>query len=264
MTANGLIPVGSSELYLETSGSGPPVLFIHAGVADSRMWDRQFDALSDFHLIRFDMRGFGRSSLGSEPFTNHHDVLAVLDHLGVDRAVLVGCSIGAGTALHVADEEPGRVAGLVLVGADAPGFDPGIDYQSPEWPEALRAFEKGDLMRVAQLDAEMWLAGRDRSTSDLDPSQVGLFVEMDLIALANETERDELDAAEPLDRLTPLDVPVLVVVGDRDLPQLIAAADHLAALSDTPVTTIRDSAHLPSMDKPDEFNEALLTFLAAR
>ena len=241
------------------------MLFIHAGVADSRMWDRQFDALRGFHLIRFDMRGFGRSTLGSEPFTNHHDVLAVLDHLGVDRAVLVGCSIGAGTALRVADEEPGRVAGLVLVGANAPGFDPGIDYQSPEWPEALEAFDRGDLARVAQLDAEMWLAGMDRSTSDLDTDQVGLFVEMDLIALANETERDELDAAEPLDRLPPLDVPVLVVVGDRDLPQLVAAADHLAAtLSDRPVTTIRDSAHLPSIDKPDEFNEALLTFLRAR
>ena len=226
------------------------------------MWNGQFAEKSGFELIRFDMRGYGRSKLGSQPFMNHIDALAVLDQLGVQRAILVGCSIGANTALQLAAATPERVEGLFLVGADAPGFDPGIEYESPEWPDAMAAFRAGDLKRVAELEAEMWLAGIDRSVAELDTEVVELFLEMDLIALQNETARDELDTAEPLEHLPRIDRPVRVVVGDRDIPQLRAAADHLALeLSDSPAVVLDDAAHLPSMDRPAPFNDVLDSFL---
>ena len=194
---SGKVPADDCEIFFETSGVGPALLFIHAGVADSRMWDRQ-SAFTGFQAIRFDMRGFGRSGMGSTPYTNHEDALRVLDHLNVDRAVIVGCSTGAATALQLAETSPERIAGLALVRADPPGFDPGMDYQSPEWPDAVEAFKTGDLRRVAQLDAEMWLAGRDRSIASLDIDLVELFIDMDLTALANEDRRNELDLTQPL------------------------------------------------------------------
>lgn len=257
--------MGDSTLHYESIGEGRPVLFLHAGVADSRMWDSQFDAIDGFQLIRFDMRGFGRSSLGSQRFTNRDDALTVLDRLGIESAVLVGCSIGGNTALAVAEAAPGRLDGLVLVAADAPGFDPDMDYQSPEWPQAVEAFEAGDLNRVAELEAEMWLAGIDRSCSGLDQQTVELFIAMDLVALQNETARNELDEGAPLECVPEIDAPVLVIVGERDIPQLLAAADHLAAELSHPLPpeVIPDTAHLPSMDRSRAFNDAIERFLAS-
>lgn len=258
------VNIGDAALYFDFHGMGRSVLFLHAGVADSRMWNGQFAVKPGFQLIRFDMRGYGRSKLGSRPFVNHNDALAVLDHLGVQRAILVGCSIGANTALQLAAAAQDRVVGLVLVGADAPGFDPGIEYESPEWPDAMAAFQAGDLRRVAELDAEMWLAGIDRSVTELDPEIVELFIDMDLIALQSESARNELDIAQPLEHLPQIDLPVRVVVGERDIPQLRAAADHLAQeLSDSPAVVLADTAHLPSMDRPAAFNEVLDSLLTA-
>jgi pimeloyl-ACP methyl ester carboxylesterase len=259
---HGTIQSGDVNLYYESAGSVYPVLFIHAGVTDSRMWNAQFNEIDGFHLIRFDMRGFGRSNLGSQPFSHQDDAIAVLDHLDVEKACLVGCSIGANTALQIAAAAPDRVAGMVLVAADAPGFDPGIDYESPEWPEALRAFELGDLGRVAELEAEMWLAGSERSASQLDPDVVELFIEMDLLALENETTREALETTQPLEDLPDLAIPALIVVGEHDIPQLHASAAHLAErLSHHEPVVMSDTAHLPPMDRPDVFNQALLSFL---
>ena len=260
---SGVIEVGEARLHYDAFGTGRPVVFIHAGVADSRMWDAQFEEIENSRLIRFDLRGYGKSTLGSERFTNRDDLIAVLDHLQIERALLVGCSIGGNIALQVAASTPERLEGLILVGADSPGFDPGIDYESPEWPLAIEAFKAEDWRRVAELDAEMWLAGRGRALSDLDPETVDLFVNMDMIALENETGRNQLDDGERLERLPEVDVPVEVIVGARDIPQLIAAADDLVAnLGQRAPVVIEDTAHLPSMDRPMDFNSAITGFLA--
>ncbi|HUG08495.1 MAG TPA: alpha/beta hydrolase [Acidimicrobiia bacterium] len=258
---HGVIESSDATLHYETAGSGQPVLFLHAGVADSRMWDTQFTARAGWQLIRFDMRGYGTSRLGSERFTNRDDALAVLDHLGIDSAVIVGCSIGGNTALQIAETAPERIEGLVLVGADAPGYDPGIDYESPEWPAAIEAFESGNLRRVAELEAEMWLAGVGRSTSDLDRRLVELFIDMDLTALGTEADRQQLDVGQPLEHLPEVEGPVLVVVGERDIPQIIASAEHLAAGFDANPVFIPNTAHLPPMDASRRFSETLGRFL---
>jgi len=128
--------------------------------------------------------------------------------------------IGGNIALQVAASAPERLDALVLVGADSPDFDPDIDYQSPGRPLAVEAFKAGD-RRVAELEAEMWLTGRGRARSDLDPETV-------------------------------------------DIPQLIAAADDLVAnLGQRPPVVIEDTAHIPSMDRPLDFNSALAGFLAS-
>lgn len=259
----GFLQVNGADLFYDEVGTGPAVLFIHAGVADSRMWNQQW-SMDGLHLIRFDMRGFGESALGKTRFSDHEDALSLLDHLDVEKAVVVGCSIGSAVTLQMADSAPERIAGMVLVGADAPGFDPGIDYESPEWPDVLEAFERGDLHRVAELDAEIWLAGRDRSTKDIAASLVDLFIDMDLGALASESDREKLEESQPLQDIPEIDAPVRVVVGDRDLPQVVAAAQHLAErMSDRRADVIPDAAHLPSMDRPDVFNAIIGDFLTS-
>ncbi len=260
----GFVTSGQDRLFYREAGEGKAVMFIHAGVADSRMWQPQFEAVPDgYRYVAQDERGFGRTEVGDTQFSSYEDVLTVMDSLDIDKAVLVGCSMGGGVALDVAIATPQRVSGLVLVGASSPGLE--VDpYEPPEWPEAVEAFKARNMERVAQLDAAMWLAGYNRELEAVDPRLVEKFVEMDSIALANETKRDELRTPGP-DRVAgieKIEPPTLVVVGEYDLPDIREAADHLASrLSDRPAVVIPDAAHLAGFEQPDAFDAALVGFL---
>jgi pimeloyl-ACP methyl ester carboxylesterase len=249
----------------DSAGEGTAVVFIHAGVADRRMWRHQLSAVPDgFRFVSLDLRGCGQSDLPDEPFSNHEDMLAVMDELEIDKAVVVGCSMGGGTAIDMALAAPGRVAGLVLIGTGAPGAD--IEhYEPPQWPGIVEAYEKGDFDRAAQLEAEVWGIGYGREDNAVDPAVMTLLVEMDRALMPNEDRRDELVVAlDPpqAERMGEIAVPALIVVGEFDLPHVRQAADHLAAtLGDGPAVVIPGAAHLPSLERPQAFNQALFGFL---
>ncbi len=114
-----------------------PVVFVHAGMADSRIWDRVWRQLSgSYRLIRFDARGFGRSARPTTTFSLSEDLLGVLDELSLDRPLLVGLSMGGGAALDVALSHPSRVAGLVLAAPGISGYDLPWDHTPPADPVA--------------------------------------------------------------------------------------------------------------------------------
>ena len=259
---SGYVKVNGTRVFYLSQGDGPAVLFLHAGVADHRMWRHQVGAFPGMQTVAFDRRGFGRSQWEAAAFSDLDDSLAVIDHLALSNPVVVGCSVGGSLALRLARARPELVRGLVLVGADAPGFEP-ERYQSPHWPPAVKAFEAGDLERVAQLDAEMWVVGVGRTRDDVDDDVFHLVQEMDLIPLETETEREKHQNDQRLDSLSDLQMPVLVIVGQHDMPDLVESAHHLAArLSDSPVAIIEGSAHLPSMERPEQFNRHLSDFFA--
>lgn len=264
MSSSGFADSGKAQIYYESAGEGDAVVFIHAGVADSRMWDPQFEAVPDgFRFVRVDLRGFGLSKIPKESYTDCEDVLAVMGHLEIDRAVMVGCSIGAEAALDLATFAPYRLSGMVLIGASAPGFNPpSSDYRSPQWPDAIAAFEAGDLERLAELEAEIWVVGRGRKRSDVDAAVFDLVKEMDLAALKTEKRRDERRKAPQLGALPHVDIPSLVVVGEHDLPQLVESAEHLEeAFDHAQRVVIENAAHLPSLEQPEAFNRAFFAFL---
>lgn len=263
--ANGYVSIGDTRLYYEDEGAGPAILFIHAGVADSRMWRGQM-GLEGFRTVAFDQRGFGKTAWVAGAYSDRADALAVLDHLGIDSAVAVGCSLGGGVAMHMALESPGRVEGLVLVGAAARGWEPEDGWATSELDDQIMdAYESGDIDTAVELEARLWLAGQGRTLEDIDPAQIHLFMEMDRIPFSTEAERAEY--VEPLeppvnDRLDEIRMPSLVVVGHCDEPDLIESAWYLAdRLSDGPPTIIEDSAHLPSVERPAVFNVILREFL---
>lgn len=265
LVTTGFTPAGKAQIYYESVGEGRPVVFIHAGVADSRMWDPQFEeAPEGFQFVRLDLRGFGNTRIPKEQYTDCEDTLAVMDHLEIERATVVGCSIGAEVALDLATFAPYRLSGLTLVGADAPGFDPVSDYRSEQWPEAIAAFEAGDLRRAAALEAEIWLVGRARNRADVDSALFEKFVDMDAGALRTETKRDQRRRAPQLEALPHVDIPTLIVVGEHDIPQLIEASEHLREMIEHSTrVVIEDAAHLPSFEQPEAFNEAFFGFLGA-
>lgn len=258
---------GNARIWYQATGEGDPVLFIHAGICDSRMWDPQFAGRPESHrYIRYDQQGFGRTPLAGDPYTGHEDALAVLDGAGAGSAVVVGCSMGGGTAIDLALAAPDRIRGLVLIGAWSPGFTgPDAEYEPAQWPEVVASFRAGDLDRAAELETEIWVVGVGRARSEVDADLLETVKAMDRQALETEKQREEL--SRPLDppaaeRMGELIAPVLVMVGEHDLPDIRAAAAHLAAGTGTgaPVV-IPGTAHLPNLERPEVFDAALRGFL---
>ncbi len=128
-----MVKVDNAELYAETFGKGDPFVMIHAGVADSRQWNHEFEFFAGTHrVIRYDMRGYGRSEPAEGEFSHLRDLVAVLDALNVDTpAVLMGCSIGAQLAMDMALAHPARVKALILIG----GGVTALEYNGPEIAE---------------------------------------------------------------------------------------------------------------------------------
>lgn len=254
-----------------------PVVLIHAGIADSRMWhfatkSAQFPALAEaFTVVMYDLRGFGRTPPLTEPpgaeppktFAHHEDLAALLLHLGLARVTLVGCSQGSRVALDFALQYPERVARLVLASPTISGWR----YDGPPPAQAAEldaADAAGDLDRVNELEMQIWVDGPHRRPDEVNPLVRFLARTMNDIALANEgaalAERPLTPPA--IDRLAEVGVPVLIIAGQLDQARTRAAAAHLAVkLPNARLEIIPGAAHLPNMERPGEFNRLLLEFL---
>jgi pimeloyl-ACP methyl ester carboxylesterase len=258
--------VNGTSLYYEVMGDGEPLILVHAGIADSRMWDGQFGAFAErYRVIRYDMRGFGRTvDTVRGPYSHHEDLRGLLDFLGIERARFVGCSMGGKTLIDFALEFPERTRTLVLVGSAVGGFEPDVDPPE-EWDELVAADEAGDLERVSELEVGVWVDGPYRGPDHVDPAVRDLVQEMDLIALKNGASGsgDERPPEPPAaNRLAEIKIPALVVVGDRDRPEIVAAAELLEErLPNAQKVVMPGTAHLPSMERPEEFNRIVLEFL---
>ena len=249
------------ELHVETAGDGPAVVLVHAGVADSRMWDAQWEAFSDgFRVVRYDQRGFGRSPMPPESFSLARDLLGVLDRLEIERAALVGVSLGGRVALEVAVAAPDRVSALVLVGAGLPGHDRSEAMRQFDADEEA-ALDRGDLEAASDVNARFWLA------DDANDAVRGLVHAMQLRAfelqLPVEGEADE----EPLvpdvaDRLGEIAAPTLAAAGEKDVSDFHEIADRLAReIPGARRASIPGAAHLAPLETPDAFNALVLPFL---
>src|SRR5262249_5674974 len=120
----GFLETSGARIYYEVTGSGPAVVFIHAGVADLRMWDDQVTEMSGAHrIIRYDTRGYGRTETEAVSYSNRADIAALLDHLGESRAHLVGLSRGGGIALDFTLEYPDRVRTLTVAAGGVSGYE---------------------------------------------------------------------------------------------------------------------------------------------
>lgn len=258
----GLVDVRTGgRLWIEARGKGHPVLLLHSGLVDSRMWDPQVESLeaAGYRPIRFDFRGYGRSDRPEEPYSNLDDVVAVLDALEVERTTVVGCSLGGAVDVGLAVEHPERVDALVLAGSGLPGYSDWSPRMRAVWDDVDAAVKAGDLDRAHELDLSPWVLTLGEPSDDLIRS----------IAYDNRhvlTIPEELDTwpTDPLEgRLDEIAVPALVVVGDRDIPEMVEIADRLAQEIPNargPIV-IEGADHVIPMRRPAEFDRAMLEFL---
>ena len=259
---SGRANVPEPVLFYEVAGQGTPVVLIHGGQMDRRMWDPQFELFAkSFRVVRYDVRGYGRSATASLPYSDVDDLAALLDDLKIPKAHLVGLSLGGRIAIDFAVVHLERVASLVAVAPGLSGF-PSDDDDAwiALWREAQ---EKG-----GEAAAEMWLKDPFMVPAmehpELAPRLRQLAVDNARTWLSNPLLEKRLDPPAAK-RLAEIRVPVLVVIGDRDVPHMQKVADRLAAeVKGAKKVIIPGAGHISNMEKPEEFNKAVLPFLKSQ
>ncbi len=263
----GFAEVNGTRLYYEVRGAGHPLLLIHAGIADSRMWDDQFDMFAQHYtVIRYDMRGFGKSAIPPGPFSSHEDVAGLLEFLNVEKAYVIGLSFGGRVAIDLTLAHPEMVDALVLGAPHLSGYEPSEQLKR-YGAEEDDLFERGDLAAATELNLRMWVDGPHRTPDQVNPAVRERVREMQLHAFNVPVPEDveEQPLIPPaITRLDEIQVPTLIIVGDQDVPDFLEISDIVAAgIRGARKVVITGTAHLPSMEKPEGFNQIVLDFLNA-
>lgn len=269
---NGYAEIEDVQLYYEIGGQGADLVFVHAGCADSRMWDKQFSTFArQYHVLRYDMRGYGKSTVSKGVFSNREDLDSLLESLEVQHAHFVACSMGSLAVTDFALEHPEKVQSLVLVSPAVSGYQ----YEGPPpqpMLEMIEARKAGNLEYAAELQAQIWADGPKRNSDQANREVHKLVHQMSLDSLKLQAEiiRETAFLIEkPLDppampRLEQIKVPTLVLVGDLDDDSEMEIAHVLTThINGSQRVIIPGTAHLPNMEKPEEFNQLVLEFLKA-
>ncbi|MCY4017921.1 MAG: alpha/beta hydrolase [Chloroflexi bacterium] len=266
----GYAEINNARLYYELAGTGTPFVMIHAGIADCRMWEEEFAHFAKSHqVLRFDMRGYGKSHPVEGEFNIQDDLRALLAFLDISAPViLMGCSIGAGLAIDYALTYPEEVQSLILVGGEPAGFEADVEWPEELFAQSEQAFKSGDVDRVAEIDMRIWFDGFGRSVENLNQEARKRGFEMARLVAEHEikdigTHVRKTFEAQAVDRLAELKMPSLVIIGENDLPFLKLAADYLSThIPDATRALISEAAHLPNMEHPEQFRAIVEDFLS--
>jgi len=267
LSSSGYVDVGGAEIYYELRGSGPAVVFVHAGIADSGMWDEQFDTLSaEFSVVRYDMRNFGQTVAGETAFADWEDLAAVMQKLAIESAFIVGASMGATVAVELALERPELVRGLILV---SPGIFPGHEPSGElrrGWSKLGQALDSGNTDRALDVELDMWVDRAGHRPTAVREAVRRRVRQMNARAyeLASDAPNRKPLRPPALTRLKQIAAPTLIVTGDRDMPDIATIAKRLErGIPSVQTVSVPDAAHMLNMEQPERFNELLLGFLHA-
>ncbi len=256
-SASGFAEVNGTRLYYEAAGKGRAVVLIHGGLVDSRQWDDQFREFAKrYRVVRYDLRGFGRSADATEPFSHVEDLRALLDFLKIERASLVGLSLGGIIAADFVLEHPARVGRLVLVGPGLRG-----DKQPPpkDVAASIEAASRGaEAFADATMTRELYAAVRPGSDAHklLRRMLLDNFKALQTFRLLKYPEPPTAE------RLGQIKAPTLVVIGSRDGRNLLNIADTLVSgIPGARKAVMPGASHHPPVEQPKEFNRILSDFL---
>ncbi|MGB8657045.1 MAG: alpha/beta fold hydrolase [Candidatus Zixiibacteriota bacterium] len=259
----GFAEVNGARLYYEVMGEGPTIVLIHAGKLDHRMWDDQFNQYAKHHkVIRYDVRGYGKSEIPQKPYSDLDDLHGLMRFLSVDKACLIGLSMGGKIAIDFALQHPEMTSALIPVAADLGGF---------AWSgeEIMQGYQK--IIETARDESEskaveIWLKFPLFAPAMENPT-VGdkvrkIVKENSHVFLSNPLIRRQMKPPA-VGRLSEISVPTLIIVGDRDVSDIIAIADTLEKnITGSRKVVIPGAGHLVNMEKSEEFNRIVLDFLS--
>jgi pimeloyl-ACP methyl ester carboxylesterase len=266
------VQVAGARLHVVDEGDpgSPAIVLLNAGIADLRSWDDVAPVLTNagYRVIRFDMRGAGRTESQAVPYSRSADVIAVLDAAGVERAALIGNSLGGSIAFDTAIAAPDRVVAIVAVAAGLGGFDGGRN------PEEQALFDEMDRIdsavppdpdAVADIDIRVWVDGPGQSPDRVSAAVRDLVAEMDTLGYEPGHDTGTLIRLEPpaAERLDEIRCPVLALAGELDVSGVSVTARHIEAnLPNAQAEIWPNVAHMIGMELPEELAIRVVEFLA--
>jgi len=261
--ASGYIHIDDAKIYYEVFGQGEPILLIHAGITDSRMWDFQVrDLAKEFMVVRFDQRGFGKSTLPASSYNAVRDIITLMDSLQLSAAHVAGICLGALQATDMAIEYPDRVKSLIISGTGIPGWPEQeeviekyiefTNYVNENGPDSAVKKMITDPFWNHSLPNSMYPEARELFEHILYENRQSFMVNWQL---------RELPMGLP-ERLGEIECPVLLFRPEFEIPNLVPIADTIAAkVPQIEIHEMKGVYHLLNMEKPEEFNSKIKDFI---
>jgi pimeloyl-ACP methyl ester carboxylesterase len=265
----GFVEVNGAQLYYEARGRKavaerfPPVILVHGLSLDNRMWDKQFNVLSRFFLTyRYDMRGHGKSDPAAGPVGLHDDLLGFMDALDIEKAYLVGQSLGGNAVSEVAATHPERVAKVVLIDSGINGFQ----YPTPSVLQRIPTYLDINKTQGREAALRAWVQDPLFSVSYASPRVRPALEEIVLNCACSLFFNPQFQIRPPtFERLGQISAPTLVLIGERDQHEFQAASNTLdERIPDSIKITVPGAGHMANMDKPQRVTREMLTFLLDR
>ena len=262
----GYISLGRYSLYYEETGKGEPLILIHGGLLDRRMWDGQFELFGRWsRVIRYDNRNDGLSRGTADSFSYHEDLNRLMDALGIQRARLLGFSQGGAIAIDFALTHPEKVSALVLVSSGLSGYEFRDSTLKLNQKKQSEAAARKDMNGYIEYFQRSWTDGPHRTPEQVNRDVRQKVHDMVKTTLSKPEPDNTVIPLEPpaLGRLSSIRVPTLCVVGDLDMPGIQEVAGLvLKAVPGSRKVVIKGAAHMVNMEKPEEFNEVVGEFLS--
>jgi pimeloyl-ACP methyl ester carboxylesterase len=258
---SGRVEIGGGKLYYEMAGRGRTVVLIHGGLADSRLWDDQFSAFArHYRVVRYDLRGFGKSDFSMGPLSHVEDLAALLRFLKIKRASLVGLSLGGMVAMDFTLEHPLMVERLILAASGLRGYQ---GVKNEQGIAANLAAEKEGMEKAIALWLEHPFFATGKSNAVYQQRMKAMLA--DNFRTWGPTPAPIVwtwPSLPVIERLSTIKQPTLVIVGDRDFVNITAIADILTTkIPNARKAIINGVSHHLNMEKPREFNQLVLDFL---
>lgn len=260
-TDAGYLDIDGARIYYQDDGTGECVILIHGFAMDTRIFDMQFERFAErFRVVRYDLRGFGKSDLPTGQYSTLDDLRIMMDRLGIERACIVGLSLGGSLAVEFTLTCPERVTGLVLAGSTLRGYPYSDDYVKEFLYYRKIARRQG--IGVAQ--SEMLGNPLLRSIA----RRPELFVHVEAMIrdysgfhwLAHDPHRVFYPPA--IERLGEIACPVQIIMGQNDIDDLQGVAARLVRqIAHARHTVLPGVGHIVNMEAPQRFNEIVLAFL---
>jgi len=261
----GFINVGKARLYYEEMGEGYPLVMMHGGLLDRRMWDDQFEAFAcKFRVIRFDVRNHGESKGVPETFKHYEDLRKVMEQLNIDKAILMGLSLGGRIAIDFAIAYPENTLAMILAAPGASGYEFKSEAFRVNNAKLEKAFSQGDIKTGIEYFQQSWTDGPHRTPSEVNQVVRDKVRNMALNTFKDWNNQSIMTELEPpaIGRLDEITAPTLAIVGDLDMPGILEIVDMvIATVPGAKKVVISGVAHMVNMEKPEEFNRAVFDFL---
>lgn len=259
---SGFAEVNNTNIYYEVMGEGHPLVLIHGGFMDRRMWDNEFKVFAkDFKVIRYDIRGYGKSATPEKPFSHIEDLFHLLKYLKIDKAYILGLSLGGQIAINFTILNPDMVYGLITAGSALNGY-PYADKEKIglKYGEIFKAAKEENLDKVADLVIKLPMFVPVESDTVIT-QKMRMMIKDNFKNLSLGTLY-VWPSPPAVQRLSEIKVPVLVIAGDHDVTDILGVADTLVTkIKGAKKEIIKGAAHHVNMEKPDEFNRVVLEFL---